>query len=101
MSSAAAQASSTARCAVLFSQRENAEDAAHADFSLLAMDGFAERADVCAGATRAPQQLGNAQRCALGVIFRLDAIPAAFLAQMFAQQLAGFGIEQADKQVVP
>lgn len=30
------------------------EDAAHSDFSLLAVDGVTERADVCAGATRSP-----------------------------------------------
>src|SRR5262250_799145 len=65
------------------------------------MDGLAERADVCTGASCAPQQLRNAQRRALGVIFGLDAIPAAFLAHMFAQQLAGLRIEQADKQLVP
>jgi hypothetical protein len=56
---------------------------------------------MCAGTAGAPEQLGNAQRGALGVVLRLDAIPAAFLAHMFAQQLAGFGFEQADKHVVP
>jgi hypothetical protein len=35
------------------------------------------------------------------VIFGLDAIPAAFLAHVFAQQLAGFRIEQTDEQFVP
>jgi hypothetical protein len=33
--------------------------------------------------------------------FGLDAIPAAFLAHMFTQQLSGFEIEQADEQLVP
>jgi hypothetical protein len=61
--------------AVLLRQRQDAEDATHADFSLLAMDGIAERADVGAGAARSPQQLRSAQRSALGVIFGLDAIP--------------------------
>src|SRR5690348_1744868 len=65
------------------------------------MDGLAECADVGAGAARSPQQLGSAQRGSLGMIFWFDAIPAAFLADVFAQQLAGFGIEQADEQLVP
>src|SRR5579872_6027215 len=87
--------------AVLFGQRENAQDAADANFPLLAMDGFAECADVRAGAARSPQQLRSTQRGSFGVIFGLDAIPAAFLAHVFAQQLAGFGIEQADEHLVP
>src|SRR5271156_4882936 len=62
------------------------------------MNGLAERADVSAGAARAPQQLRSAQRGAFGVVFGFDAIPAAFLAHMFAQQLAGFGIEQANEK---
>ena len=65
------------------------------------MDGFAERADVGAGAARAPQQLRNAQRGSFGVILGLDAIPAALRAHVLAQQLVGFGIEQADEQLVP
>src|SRR5579859_183068 len=35
------------------------------------------------------------------VIFRLDAIPAAFLAHVLAQELGGLGIEQANENVVP
>jgi len=46
------------------------------------------------GAARSPQQLGSAQRCSLGVVLFFDAIPAALLAHVFAQQLAGLGIEQ-------
>lgn len=41
------------RGAVLLGEEENAEDAASADFFLLAMNGLAERADVRAGAARA------------------------------------------------
>ena len=40
--------------AILLGSGEDAEDAAHAHFSLLAMDGFAEHADVRAGAARSP-----------------------------------------------
>ena len=71
------------------------------DFTLLAMDGLAERADVRSGPAGSPQQLGSAQRCSLRVVLVLDSIPAALLAHMFAQQLAGFRIEQADVQLSP
>jgi PAS domain-containing protein len=89
------------RGAVLLSQRKNAQDAAHTDLALLAMDGVAERSDVRAGATGPPQQLGSAQRRPLRVILFFDAIPAAPLAHVFAQQLPGFGIEQANIQFIP
>src|SRR2546427_3928936 len=65
------------------------------------MNGLAERADVRAGAPRTPQQLGSAERGSLGVVLGLDAIPSALLAHMFAQQLAGLGIEQADEHLIP
>src|ERR1039458_1242750 len=89
------------RGAVLLSQRKNAQDAAHTDLALLAMDGVAERSDVRPGATGPPQQLGSAQRRPLRVILFFDAIPAAPLAHVFAQQLPGFGIEQANIQFIP
>src|ERR1700746_2678132 len=65
------------------------------------MDGIAERADVRASTTRSPQQLRRAQRGSLGMVFGLDAIAAAFLANVLTQQLAGLGIEQTDKQLIP
>src|SRR6202140_2169917 len=40
--------------AVLLGQGENAQDAAHSDFALLAVDGIAERPDVRSGATGSP-----------------------------------------------
>ena len=82
-------------------QGENAENAAHTDFALLAVDGIAERSDVRPSATRSPQQLGSAQRRSFGVILFFNAIPTALLAHMFAQQLPGLGIEQADIQLIP
>src|SRR5271165_1403540 len=89
------------RCSVLLGQRENAQDAAHAYFAFLAMDGIAERADMESGSTRSPQQLRGAQWRPLGAVLGLDAIPASLLAQVFAQQLPGLGIQQADIQVIP
>jgi hypothetical protein len=35
------------------------------------------------------------------VVFFFNAIPASFLAHVFAQELAGFGIEEADEQLIP
>src|SRR6266702_3442711 len=42
------------RGAVLLGQREDAQDSAHTNFALLAVDGIAERADVRPGAARSP-----------------------------------------------
>jgi hypothetical protein len=57
--------------AVLLGQGENAEDASHSDLALGAVDGIAECTDERSGAARSPQQLGCAQRRALGVVFFL------------------------------
>jgi hypothetical protein len=73
------------RGAVLLGQGENTQNAAHSDLALLAMDGIAERSDVRPGAARSPQQLGGAQRRALGVVLFFNAILAALLAHVFAQ----------------
>src|ERR1035438_5940204 len=89
------------RGAVLLGQGENAQDAAHSDLALLAVDGVAERTDVRSGAARSPQQLRSAQRCSFGVVLFFNAIPAALLAHVFAQQLAGLGIEQTNIQLIP
>src|ERR1019366_522393 len=61
----------------------------------------AERADVRSGTTGSPQQLGSAQWCSLGVVLFFNAIPAALLAHVFAEQLPGLGIEQANVQLIP
>ena len=90
------------RCgAVLLGQRENAEDAAHSDLALLAVDGVAESADVRPGAARSPQHLRSAQWCSLGMVLFFDAIPSALLAYVFAQKLPGLGIEQTHVQLIP
>ena len=54
-----------------------------------------------ASAARSLQQLRSAQRCSFGVILGLDAIPAAFLAHVLAQQLASLGIEEANENIIP
>ena len=89
------------RGAVLLGQGQHAQDAAHADFALLC-GGWPRKVYRCAsGAAGAAQQLRSAQRCLLGVVLVLDAIPAALLAHVFAQQLPGLGIEQANIQLIP
>src|SRR6516164_8522531 len=70
---------------VFLHQGEHTQDAADAGLSLPLIDQLAEFADLRSGMFGAPQQLRRAQRHFLGVIFLLDAIAAALLAQMFAQ----------------
>ena len=50
------------------------------------------------GLLSSPQQLMNAERslCS-GTVLLLDAMLAALLADMFAHELAGFGIEDANE----
>jgi hypothetical protein len=51
---------------------------------LLVIDQLAKLADLRSGVFGAPQKLRCAQRHFLGVVFFLDAISAAFLAQVLA-----------------
>ena len=62
---------------------------------------WAELADLRSGVLGAPQQLRRAQRHFLWVVFFLDAISAAFLAQVFAKKLAGAGMQDAYVQLIP
>src|SRR5579885_1095649 len=81
--------------AELLRQGKHAQNTAHSQFALFTMDGLAESADVSSGACRSRQQLQRAEQRPLGVILRFDSIPAAFLADMLAQELAVVGIEEA------
>ena len=47
------------------------------------------------------QQLRNLPRSSRRKIPLLDAMPAAFLADVLAPQLAGFGIEDPDEDRIP
>ena len=62
---------------------------------------LAELADLGSGVFGAPQQLRRAQRHFLGVVFFLDAISAAFLAQVLAKKLVGVGMQDAHVQRIP
>src|SRR5215470_14899738 len=89
------------RRSVFLNQRQHTQDAADAGLSLPLIDQLAELADLRSGMFGAPQQLRRAQRHFLGVIFFLDAIAAALLAQMLTQELVGAGMQDAHVQRTP
>ena len=62
----------------------------------MAMDLVAERADVRTGAVGSRQQLNGGQRRLLGIVTGLDTMPATLLADVLAQKLMPFWIENAD-----
>ena len=66
--------------AILFGKRENAQDAPHAHFALLAIDKVAECTDMGAHSAGAAEQLHHPEGSALGVVLGLNAVPAPFLA---------------------
>src|SRR5438876_1381567 len=70
---------------ILFGEGENAQDAPHAHFALLAIDKVAECTDMGAHSAGSAQQLHHTERSSLGVILGPDAVPAPFLTYMFAQ----------------
>ena len=72
--------------AVLFGERENAQDAAHAHFALLAIDKVAECTDMGAHSAGAAEQLHHTEGSLLRVVLGLNAVPAAFLTYMFSQE---------------
>src|SRR6516165_4709950 len=86
---------------VFLNQGKYTQDAADAGLPLPLIDQLAELADLRSGMFGASQQLRRAQRHFLGVIFLLDAIAATLLAQMFAQELVGAGMQDAHVQRVP
>jgi hypothetical protein len=65
------------------------------------MYGVADSADVGSCLVRTCQQLKQRQRRRTRAIRIADAVPAALAAQMLAQQLPGFGIEQRYEHRVP
>ena len=72
-----------------------------AGFALCLMHAAAEGADLRSGFIGAAQQLLRAEGRFAGSVFVFDAVTAARLAQVFAQQLAGLRIEQADLPGIP
>src|SRR5262245_24203202 len=67
----------------------------------MAMNLFAQGADAGTGASGSPQQLHGGQRRFLRIVSGSDAMLAAFLPDMLAQQLVCFRIENADVKDIP
>src|SRR5207245_5101837 len=74
------------RGAILFGERKNAQDAPHAHFALLAIDKVAKCTDMGAHSAGTAEQLHHPERSLLGVVLRLNAVPAPFLTYMFSQE---------------
>ncbi len=74
------------RRAVFLGQREDPQDAANARLTLSLIDGHRQYANLPSGVARTAQQLRGAQGHFLWVVLALDAIPAAFLANVFAEK---------------
>src|SRR5215469_13393950 len=89
------------RDAVLFGQGEDALNAAYTKLSLLVINMVAEGTDLSARVFGSPEQLRNFVGTSRGNILLLDAITTAFLPHMLAQELAVFGIEDANEELVP
>src|SRR6266852_6000966 len=87
--------------AVFPGQCQNALNAAHSGLAVLRVHGLAQNADPIAGALSAPQQLLRRERCLLLAVFGKDAMCAARLTQVLAQQLSGVRMEQANSPSIP
>ena len=86
---------------VLFDQGEKALHAAHAQLPLVLINVMAEGSDLSARVFGPHQQLRNLPRSSWREIPLLDAMPAAFLTDVLAQQLPGFRIEEPDEDLLP
>ena len=72
--------------AVLFGEGENAQDAPHAHFALLAIDKVAKCTDMGAHSAGTAEQLHHTEGSSLRVVLGLNAVPAPFLPYMFSQE---------------
>ena len=87
--------------AVFLRQGEDAEQPPDAQLSILAVDMFAYRADMRSGGAGPAQNHLCRLRRARGLVLFADAVPAALLAQVLAQKLAGLWVEQPHAARVP
>src|SRR3974390_1109783 len=86
---------------VFLGQGEDPQDATNASFALSLIDGHTQRADLHSGTARSMQQLSGTERHFLWVVFALDAIPAAFLANVLAEKLIRTGMQNMHVQCIP
>src|SRR5258707_10415854 len=87
--------------AIFFGERENAQDAPHAHFALLAIDKVAKCTDLGAHSAGAAEQQHHTEGSALGVVLGLNAVPAPFLAYMFSQEGSVLGVEDTNVEFIP
>src|ERR1019366_5392417 len=74
------------RAAVLLDQREHAQNATHSEFGLSLMDDIADSADAGSSLVRPRQQLLEVKWGTPRAVLIANAVPAALLPQMLAQQ---------------
>ena len=86
---------------VLPGEREDAEDAADADGAVVAVDVVTDGGDGGAGALGGGEQGEGLGRGAGGPVRVRDAVPAAWRAQVLAEELSGARVEQPDLGAVP
>src|SRR5215813_4312016 len=65
------------------------------------VDLLTESSDVGSRTGCSRQQLSCGERNLFRVVFRIDAMTTTLLAYVFAQQLVGFRIENANVQMIP
>ena len=80
---------------VFLGQGEDAQDTPNARLALSLIDGHRQYADLFPSVARSMQQLRGTERHFLWVVFALDAIPAAFLANVLAEKLTRAGMQDA------
>src|SRR5450759_614179 len=86
---------------MLAGEAEQALNAADGDDILFAVHVLAERADARARLLAAGQQLLGGARRVRGTVFVRNAMMAALLVEVLAQQLAGAGIEHSHDALIP
>ena len=87
--------------AVFLRQRQHTLNAAHCGLPLLRIHRFAENPDAVTDVLRSPEQLLCRQRCLLLAILGKDAMGAAWLPCVFAQQLSCAGMQQPNVPPIP
>ena len=65
------------------------------------MDGCAKCADMLAGCGGAREQMHHSRRRSRRTVFIFDAMAAALLPEVLAEQLAGLRIQNANEESVP
>jgi len=84
-----------------FAKAEHALDAANRNRSLAVVEGTTEGANVRAGLLGSPEQLMHTQRSSWRTILSLETMLPPLLAEMFAHELSGFGVEDANQYAIP